>query len=430
MEKRDLVTIVVPVYNGEAFLKENIESILGQTYKDLEIIYVCDGCTDNTVDILMQYADESGLKVCVETEKHGAAISRNIGMNMAKGEWIIFLDADDLFEPTMIEEMVKCAVEADADMCCCYLECFDEAPNKDAHIANQTRKIYCNTYPVIETKKELRQIMQLVDKGPCTKLVHKSLYIKNEIFFQDIPNANDVYYSMVAAINSNRIIYVDKVFIHYRSNKGRETLSTDRVLKKNYIFEACDKIYEYILNQKECDNLLQSFYNDVFHNIYVYLEEKIYGYIYNVLRDKYFKKWNLDNSQVKDRLSCVNKVLYSNVISNHKNTTKKEILMQAKIEFVHILSQKGCSIWGTGLLGSELLECISGTDIKLQHVFDSSENKWGKKIHGYVIEDFEETKADSIVITTPKYFNEIREQIGNRAKRVYNLEEQIWIIPS
>ena len=106
----DMVTIIVPAYNAGIFLEENIKSIFGQTYKNIEVIYVCDGCTDNTVDILKQYISDNRLKVCIQTENHGAAVSRNIGMNMAQGDWIIFLDADDLFEPNMIEEMVTTAL--------------------------------------------------------------------------------------------------------------------------------------------------------------------------------------------------------------------------------------------------------------------------------------------------------------------------------
>lgn len=90
--RKGLVSIVVPVYNAEQFLRENVESIINQTYEQIEIIYVCDGCTDHTVEILCEYAKKDfRITVKVETENKGAAISRNIGMNMATGDWIIFL---------------------------------------------------------------------------------------------------------------------------------------------------------------------------------------------------------------------------------------------------------------------------------------------------------------------------------------------------
>ena len=103
----DLVTIVIPAYNAEQFIREGIESVLNQSYKNLEIICVCDGCTDSTAEILQEYArKDSRMVVRIETVNHGAAESRNIGMGMANGEWIAFWDADDLCEYNAIEEMV------------------------------------------------------------------------------------------------------------------------------------------------------------------------------------------------------------------------------------------------------------------------------------------------------------------------------------
>ncbi|MDE6054175.1 MAG: glycosyltransferase family 2 protein, partial [Lachnospiraceae bacterium] len=264
----DLVTIVVPAYNAEPFLRENIESVIRQSYWNLEIIYVCDGCTDHTVKILQEYAGKDArIKVVVERENHGAAVSRNIGMDMASGEWIIFWDSDDIFHVQTIETMVKTAIRESADVVCCYWECFEDAPKGNAQIENAMRKLYCDTYPVVDTDKELYQIMQLIDNSPCTKLVHKSIYRKREIFFQDIPNANDVYYAMVIAINSHKIVYADKPFLYIRMNKNRSTISTDRDLKRSYILEAMDKIYEYIMSREDSALLLKSFYNNVIYNM-------------------------------------------------------------------------------------------------------------------------------------------------------------------
>lgn len=80
-------------------------------------------------------------------------------------------------------------------------------------------------------------------------------------------------------------------------------------------------------------------------------------------------------------------------------------------------------------MGSELLEEISAAGISIQHVFDSAQDKWGREIHGYVVENFNEVQADHIIITTPKFYDEIVQLIGDRADNIYNLEQQIWMIP-
>ena len=425
-----MVTIVIPAYNAEKYLHENIESIINQTYRNLEIIYVCDGCTDHTVEILQEYAEKDfRVIVQVESENHGAAISRNIGMNKANGEWVLFWDADDVYGCSAIEEMVEASVREEADLVCCYWEYFDDTPNEDVCVDNRMKKLYCSTYPVINTREELHHIMQLVDNSPCIKLVHKSLYTKEEMSFQDIPNANDVYFAKVVAMNSHKIVYVDKVFYHYRSNKGRHTLSTDGELKKSYLLEAFDKIYEYIRHKEDNLLLLRSFYNDVLDGIKVYLECPVYNTFIDMLWNVYFDKWEMLRPEVMEELSCINRVFYKCILNKSGNINLQDMYIQAKVEFVRILSHRGCSIWGTGKMGCELLKEISKTDIKVQHVFDSAQDNWGKKIYGYVVENFSEVQADDIIISTPRFYNEIAESIHKRAKNIYNLDEQIWLIP-
>ncbi len=429
--EKGLVTIVVPAYNAEQFLYENVESIINQTYRDLEIIYVCDGCTDRTAEILQVYAEKDPrMTVRVEMENHGAAVSRNLGMNMAVGDWIIFLDADDLYGITMIEEMLEAAVKAQADMACCYMEHFEDVPDIEASIDHdkKIRKLYSKTYPIIETEKEQNNIIQIVDKNPWGKLVHKSIYTREEVFFQNIPNSNDVYYSIVAAISTKRIVFIDKVFCHYRTDKGRHTLSTDKFKRKNYIFEACDQVFGYIKKRENNGGLLVSFYNDVFTNL-MYLETNIYNQLFTALESTYLDRWEIRKKDISECLIGLNKVVYRNVLNGNRDNDRQKIFMEAKVDFVREVAEKGCAIWGTGLRGVELLEAISGTDINIQHVYDSDRNKWGTVVAGYRVERPEDVASDNVIVTAPKYFDDIKAMIIGNVKNIFNLEEQIWLIP-
>lgn len=426
----EIVTIVIPAYNVEKYIRENIESLINQSYKNLEIIYICDGCTDQTVQILCEYTKKDPRVILKIQEKNqGAALARNIGMNLATGEWIIFLDADDIFDLCMIKEMIETAWKSQADIVGCYWECFDEIPNKDAVIPNEMRKWYCKNYPIIETVKELPHIMQITDKGPCTKLVSKSIYTKKDVYFQNIPNANDVYYSISAILNSNRIAYIDKAFLHYRSDKGRKTLSTDRMNKKNYILEAYHQVYGYINSKQNNKSLLQSFYNDVILILFYYLEDEVYNNLFTLLKDVYLDKWQMNKQGIFEQLNEVNKILYNNILNNNRENNRNQLLMKAKIKFVKKISKDGCSIWGIGKLGCELLKEIEKTDIDIQHVYDSAQTEWGRTLYGHVVEKFQQTKSDNIIITTPKYFDDIKVCIGQKVEKIYNLEQQIWMIP-
>ena len=161
-----------------------------------------------------------------------------------------------------------------------------------------------------------------------------------------------------------------------------------------------------------------------------YSAHAVYDDIFNSLKNIYFNRWRMEDEDIINELSRVNRIIYRKVLANKKEIDKRKLDMQAKIEFLREISEEGCSIWGVGFYGERLLMGISGEDIKIQHIYDSSPGKWGKKVYGYLIENYEENSTDNIIVTSQQYFDEIKGQIGNRAKNVYNLEEQIWMIPS
>ncbi len=106
MEKdvsKGLVSIIIPVYNGEKFLKEAVESVYAQTYKHFEIVVVDDGSTDGTVELVKSYPDIQ----LIEQEHKGVAAARNNGLSHARGEYIAFIDCDDIWNPDKIEKQIN-----------------------------------------------------------------------------------------------------------------------------------------------------------------------------------------------------------------------------------------------------------------------------------------------------------------------------------
>lgn len=101
--KNELISIVIPVYNGERDLEETLKSVFAQTYRNTELIVVDDGSTDGTLQILDRYAGQLRL---IRQQNKGAAAARNLGVKEAKGSWIAFLDADDLWESSKLEQQM------------------------------------------------------------------------------------------------------------------------------------------------------------------------------------------------------------------------------------------------------------------------------------------------------------------------------------
>lgn len=125
MTESPLITCIVPVYNGERFVAETVESMLSQTYRPIEVIVVNDGSTDSTPDVLGQFADRINV---INQENAGQAAARNRGIEAANGDFIAFLDADDLWLPEKLEMQMKyLAANPEADLCTCMMVNFWES---------------------------------------------------------------------------------------------------------------------------------------------------------------------------------------------------------------------------------------------------------------------------------------------------------------
>lgn len=429
MDEQDLVTVVIPVHNGESFLDENVKCILNQTYNNLEIIYVCDGCIDRTIEILEKYASfDFRIKVCINIRKQGAARSRNIGKEIAKGEWIIFLDSDDVFELNMIEKMLTLAISENADMCCCFWEEFVKKPVLGSYIPNTALKRYCETYPVIDVLKEKKYILQLALHAPWNKLIHKTVYQKENVFFQDLPNCDDAYFSFIASAEAIKIVYLDEVLVHYRSCKGRNSLSTEQKYKKNYVWEAYDKLYRYIMDKEDNKELKQSFYNRVCDAIPNLIGNALYVDLYYDLHSIYLEKWGMHNKDISEELSYFNREVYLGLQTEIPFVDENLLRIRAKEKFICDMAKKRkCSIWGCGNLGCQILNRLDFVNVDIQHIFDSDSRKWGLEIAGKFVEEFKEEWVDCIIVTSPQHYGEIKNIIGNRAGSVYDLEKEIFL---
>ena len=98
------VSVILPVYNASDYLHQCMDSIVGQTLKDIEIICVDDGSTDNSLDILKEYEQKDKRVKVIQQKNAGAGAARNNGLSIATGEYLSFLDSDDFFEPDMLEK--------------------------------------------------------------------------------------------------------------------------------------------------------------------------------------------------------------------------------------------------------------------------------------------------------------------------------------
>jgi len=123
----NLVSIIVPIYQAEKYLHKCLDSIISQTYKNIEIILIVDGATDNSMNICEEYAEKDDRIVLKYQENAGVSITRNNGIDISNGEYIVFIDSDDYVEKNMIEELLTGVVENNCNIAICSLYIHDFA---------------------------------------------------------------------------------------------------------------------------------------------------------------------------------------------------------------------------------------------------------------------------------------------------------------
>lgn len=209
------VSVIIPVYNVEKYLRECLDSVVGQTLREIEIICVDDGSTDSSLDILKEYAAKDKRISVLRQENLHAGVARNAGLTVAKGEYLSFLDSDDFFELNMLKEMYQKAKDNKADICVCGADRYDKGRFKNLNFNTFYKGIKEGCFFCDEPKITDR-IFQCFQGVPWDKMILHTLLNKLRIRFSSIHHHNDtalIYSSLAGAKN---IVYNDKNLVHWR----------------------------------------------------------------------------------------------------------------------------------------------------------------------------------------------------------------------
>lgn len=216
------VSIIIPVYNSAKYLSECLDSIIQQSYADIEIICVNDGSKDNSLDILNEYADKDArIKIFTkENEGKGAASARNTGLDNATGDYVLFLDSDDFFELDMIESIVEKISLEDSDVIIFSADRYDDKCKK---IVGTYDKINISLAPDLSSFNYTdcpEIIYQIGDLTAWNKVFKRSLLLEHNLYFEPISISDDQYIPALAILYATRISCIDRTFVHYRFNTG------------------------------------------------------------------------------------------------------------------------------------------------------------------------------------------------------------------
>lgn len=230
------ISIVMPVYKKEKYLRESIQSILHQTFSSFELICVNDGSPDSCQNILEEFEQVDDRVIVIRNEQNkGAAYSRNIGIAKAVGEYIIILDADDIYEKQMLSLAYNRCKKENLDIVLFDFQKYNEKTGKSMRY----------TMPLPMKKECASKVFshsdiedfsfQLCPTGPWIKMYRRVFLLQNKIYFQDLPNSNDVLFSKVAFMKGNRMGYLEKSLVKYRINAEFQISSNKREAATNFI---------------------------------------------------------------------------------------------------------------------------------------------------------------------------------------------------
>lgn len=235
------ISIIVPVYNVESYLKECLDSCVKQTLSDIEIIVVNDGSTDTSSIIVDQYAREYPQIIrAFHKSNGGLSDARNFGIDHAKGEYLAFVDSDDWIDRTMFQQLYEKAVQTDSDVVVCGWFSFYENGRRKLHPIKQNGSIEIFNHSILEKP----EILFASKSYPWNKIFRRTLFTNNRHrfpvgqWFED----SAIIYNILA--DANRIACVPKCFYHYRALRdGAITNSLDNRIFD--IFKSCESIRSY-----------------------------------------------------------------------------------------------------------------------------------------------------------------------------------------
>ena len=213
--KQPLVSVIIPVYNGENYLSQCLDSVLAQTIKSLEVICVDDGSTDSSLEILESYAQRHACFKILHQDNMFAGAARNRGMSIASGKYLAFLDCDDFVEPEYLERLTELCEKYQADIGLCSADRYDQSTKKFSEAPWFLRMEYIDRMP-FNASTVGNNILKVAKPAPWAELFRADFVARLKLRFQPLRTANDLYFGYVALTSADKIAAVDEVLLHYR----------------------------------------------------------------------------------------------------------------------------------------------------------------------------------------------------------------------
>lgn len=395
------ISVIIPVYNVEKYLCECINSIINQTFKDFEIIFVDDGSTDKTLQILKNYKDNDTRIFILQQHHSGAAEARNNGIKLARGKYIQFLDSDDYFEPTMLEELYHNAEKYNADLTVCSAKKINEKGTVTEN-GNPLWPLYLDKVPlnrVFAPEEFPDDIFNLFCVVPWNKLIKKDLITNHGLRFQNLSSSNDVAFGHLIKICAERIYVINAKLINYRYDRIG-SISEHRKDSMINIVKAALYVKEFLQNhglyEKYQNSYVQAFIKHITSAISACNDQQYHDFLRQL-------KQLMPNDWILFRTALRKEFITSDYIAKY-------------------IGNKKVMLWGASLFIKHILEQEKEANPNILGVIDRNKASWGKKCGHYKIfspDEIYSINPDGILLTVFSNNKEIHKSLQNEIAEKY-----------
>ncbi len=326
MRKQVKVSVIIPIYNVEDYLRECIESVVHQTLREIEIICVNDGTRDNSMDIVREYASGDSRIIIVNKANGGLSSARNYGMDIASGEYLYFLDSDDYLKPQALEKLYDLSKENDLDNIFFSAETFFES--EEVKEKNRNYITYYNRsreYPKVYTGQELFTLME--EKGDfrpsaCLQMPKKRLLDQYGIRFYEGILHEDNLFSLQNMTVSQRVMCIsDKLYM--RRMREESIMTSAKELKKSVGYFITIKEYFSFIKDMELP--------EDFSEALIKRMRKLYGHVIqmgqNATEEAVFRAFR--NGSIQDAMQYL---VYAKTASELKKKEAKRAKQNREIK--------------------------------------------------------------------------------------------------
>lgn len=333
-----LVSVVVPVYNAARTLKKCVNSLTSQIFDDVEILLINNGSTDNSLDVCKEIAGKDSRIKVIDTSEKGVSAARNRGIELATGEYIAFVDADDWIDPDVCKLFADLNAKHNYDLFCYSAQYHKKGKTTTTHLfgkdiellsQNQKeelqRKVFAPQAPIFSYKMNTR-----FAGSACGKFYKREILQKNNLrFATETVISEDVLFNTLSLDYFHRIGYTKQCFYHYEQSDG-SAQNRYRPNSDKYFVFIIEKIQEWLRKTKKSQHFV-----DAANCLFVH-------YLFGVLKEDLFHK----NNKVvyTEKLKKLRKILSDDIWNNIIETVKMNYFSTPEKMLIWLLKHKWCSI--------------------------------------------------------------------------------------